>query len=41
MRAMFASICVLCDQDIDKGEAIVPHRGGYIHRHCASGYADE
>lgn len=41
MRAAYDSVCVRCPEPIRKGEQIVPHREGYIHRRCASGQDEE
>lgn len=41
MKAAFSGICSRCHHEIDRGDEIMPHRGGYIHRRCASGQDDE
>jgi hypothetical protein len=41
MLAAYDSVCQRCPEPILRGQAIVRHRGGYIHRHCASGQDDE
>ena len=41
MKARYADWCPRCDQQIQPGEEVVPHKDRYIHARCASGQDDE
>jgi hypothetical protein len=41
VKATFDGMCSRCHEDIVRGQQIIPHRDGYIHRSCASGQDDE